>query len=117
MKIIRVLMFAIGTLALCSPVSAGTVNGKVIRLQAGYGYTPDDAYVLVTFEKDVTGGPACASDAARLALNPATEAGKAMLSMLLSAQVAGLSVQAFGKDNCDVMGSGQESLSYIRIYQ
>ncbi len=100
---------------LAYPASAGTVQGKVVLLQAGHGYTPDDAYVLVKFDTDVTGGPACATDATRLALNPATEAGKAMLSMLLAAQAAGLTVEAFGRNNCDVMGSVQESLSYIRI--
>ena len=92
---------------------AGNLEGKVTMIQIGHGYTSENVYALVKFDKEPTGQPACASDG-RMAINPATEPGRTMLSVLLAAKATQSTVEVRGKNNCDVMGAGQESISYIR---
>ena len=112
----RTYLLIIAVLLGASSVSeAGTVEGRVVFVQVGHGYTQENVYALVKFDTTISAQPACATDNTRLAINPATEAGKAMLSLVLAAKAAGMVIEAIGTDNCDVMGSVQESISYLRL--
>jgi hypothetical protein len=97
-----------------APAVAGEAVGTIEFLQTGYGYTPDNVYVLVQVTGQRTGAPSCATDP-RLAVNPNTPAGKAILAMLLSAKTAGNSVRIYGNGSCDVMGTEFESINYVRL--
>ncbi len=95
---------------------AGNQTGTVQIIQTGQGYTSQNVYALVTLTNTHHGQPACANAGdQRWALNPATEWGKAMLAVLLTAQSTGKTVEAFGTNTCSVMGTDHEDISYLRI--
>jgi len=95
--------------------SAGTIKGTVEMIQTGKGYTVEDVYVLVKIVGTRSGQPACATDD-RFSLNPASEWGKSMLSILLTAQATQKTVRLHGVNNCDLMGGNSfEEISYLRI--
>lgn len=98
-----------------TPALAGEVTGTINFVQAGHGHTPDDAFVLVQVDGTRLYAPSCATDP-RMAINPATHAGKAMLAMLLSAKAAGQTVVIYGTGNCQMMGTEFESISHMRVY-
>ncbi len=93
---------------------AGNTEGKVDYIQAGSGWTSDNVYFLVKVNAARNGKPACATDD-RMAVNPATEAGKVMLSMLLAAKAASQTVELVGSNNCNIMGQEFESINYMRV--
>ena len=95
---------------------AGEAVGTVEFVQAGQGFTPDNAYVLIQISGQRNGAPICASDP-RMAINPATVHGKAMLALLLSAHASGKQVRLYGTGNCNVMGNEFESISFMRLLQ
>ena len=113
MRAIAYLLITVVLLGVSGVSAAGTVEGRVVFVQVGHGYTPDNVFALVKFDTTINARPACATDTVRMAINPATEAGKAMLSLVLAAKAAGMVIEAVGTDNCDVMGSEQESISYL----
>lgn len=94
--------------------AGGYVEGKVKMLQVGSGWTPENVYVLVEMDAAVTGQPACATDP-RLALNPATELGRALYSALLSAKHARSTVEIRGIGDCTTMGNSFEGINLVRI--
>jgi hypothetical protein len=96
------------------PSAAGEAVGTIEFLQVGHGYTPDNAYVLVQIIGQRIGAPSCAIDP-RLAVNPNTAAGKAIMATLLAAKAAGSSVRIYGNGTCDVMGTEFESINYVRL--
>ena len=104
-----VMMLVLGSFA-----HAGGAKGKVVMLQAGHGYSSDNAYFLVPIEGERTSRPACAADD-RMAINPATEAGKAMVSMLLAAKATGSDVELFGTGSYGFI-TNIELISYMRGY-
>jgi len=93
--------------------SAGTGNGKIAMIQAGHGYSTENVYFLITID-GVRVKSGCAANDPRMAINPATEAGKVMLSMLLAAKAAGQTVEVHGTSECGLMGD-IESISYLRV--
>jgi hypothetical protein len=97
------------------PSLAGEAQGTINFVQAGHGYTPENVFFLVQVDGTRTNSPSCATDA-RMAINPATNAGKAMLAMLLSAKAAGQTVILYGTGNCQLMGTEFESISHMRVY-
>ena len=92
----------------------GHVQGKITYIQAGKGYTPNDIYILVEMDTPVTGQPACATEQ-RLALDPSTEHGKVLYAALLSAKQAQSTVEIYGANTCNVMGSRFEDIRYMRL--
>ena len=107
----------VSTLLVWSSASAGTIQGVVEYVQIGHGYTPDNVYALVKFDTSASGQPACATDSLdRFAINPATEAGQALLAVLVAAHATQSTVHVFGTGTCDVMGSAHESISYLRVF-
>ena len=95
-------------------VFAGRVEGKIERIQAGYGYTTENVYFLVKVNASREAKPACATDD-RMSINPSTEAGKVIVSMLMAAHAAGQTVEIAGNGNCTLMGGDFETISYLRI--
>lgn len=114
MPLFRLLIALTSMGALSSTVNAGSVTGRIEFIQAGLGYTPQNAYALVKVNGAPDNQPGCATDA-RFALNPATEAGKAFLALLMSAKAAGNTVTLVGTGACDVMGGEFESISYLQV--
>ena len=109
------LMLLFCVLPLSVPLHAGGVEGKVVFVQIGSGYTPDNVYALVKFDVAPNNQPSCATDPTnRFAINPATEAGKAMLSVLLTAKTTDATVEIIGTNDCNVMAT-RESVSYLRL--
>ena len=51
----------------------------------------------------------------RLAVNPHTAAGKAIMAVLLAAKAAGGSVRIYGSGTCAVMGNEFESINSVRL--
>ncbi len=82
-------------------------------IQSGRGYTQENVYFLVRVVADRVNKPECAGED-RMAINPATEAGKVMVSMLIAAKMSQQPVELLGTNNCDLM-SGFESVNYMRI--
>lgn len=101
--------------ATAAPALAGEAQGTIYFVQAGHGYTPENVFFLVQVDGTRTNSPSCATDT-RMAINPATNAGKAMLAMLLSAKAAGQTVILYGTGNCQLMGTEFESVSFMRVY-
>ena len=62
-----------------------------------------------------TDQPACATDQ-RFAVNPNNDLGKAMIAILISAQVSGRRVAITGTNTCDIV-NGYESISYLRLLE
>ena len=84
-------------------------------MQVGTGYTADNVYALVLFDVAPSGQPACATDSQkRFAINPATDAGKAMMSVLLTVKANGAVVEIVVTNDCSTM-NGWESISYLRL--
>lgn len=113
-KLIAISLFL--SLFVLSSAEAGTVIGRVIMVQVGRGYTPEDVYALVETDGDPTGQSTCATDPRkRFAINPATKAGKALLALLTTARVTNATVEIWGSGNCDVMSDQFESIQWMRI--
>lgn len=110
----RAACLLLGLAACAASASAGEAVGAVEFLRGGHGWTPDNVYMLVQITGQRTGAPSCATDP-RLAVNPNTPAGKAIVAMLLTAKAAGNTVHIYGNGNCDVMGTEFESINYIRL--
>ena len=94
--------------------SASRIEGKISFIQAGPGWTSDDAYFLVKMIDARTDKAECATDE-RLAINPTTNSGKVIVSMLLAAKAAGQTVEIIGSDDCAIMGREFESIRYVRV--
>ena len=114
MTIISKMFVMLLLLVVSSSAVSGRALGTVELVQVGHGYTPDNVYVLVDIDGERTARPDCANDD-RMALNPSSEAGKAMYSLLLSARLAGQVVEVIGTKDCELMGPGWESVSYMRL--
>lgn len=93
--------------------AAGDVVGRVEVLQTGHGYTQENVYVLVTVSAIPIYQPTCATDP-RFAINPTTNAGKALFTLLALARASGATVEVIGTGDCGVM-NGWESISFARI--
>ena len=93
---------------------AGQGIGKIDFVQSGHGYTTENAYVVVKIDAPRTSKPACATDD-RMAINPSTEAGKVIVSMLLAANAASQTVEVYGSNSCSIMGGDFENISYVRV--
>jgi hypothetical protein len=91
----------------------GRVEGEIDFLQAGSGWTDSGVYVLVKMQDEVAGKPGCATDQ-RFAIDPSTEIGKAIYSILLAAKHAQSEVFIVGDNSCDLMGNTFEGINYVR---
>lgn len=111
--IATILCFVSGSL-----YAQGYQSGTVVQIQTGQGYSTDGVYALVTISNSRTNPASCATDN-RWAINPAKEWGKALLTLLLTAQTIGKSVEVWGTGGCEVMGTGSankwEDISYMRL--
>lgn len=108
------LLALLASAVIVGSASAGEALGTIEFVQAGHGYTPDNVYVLVLITGSRSGAPGCATDP-RLAINPNTAAGKAIMAVLMTAKAAGNTVHIYGKGSCDVMGTEFESIDRIRL--
>ena len=92
---------------------AGTVEGKVswIQVNVKTGF-PDFAFIK--FDTLPTNSPSCATDVnGRMGVSLQSEAGKAVYSMALAAQVSGKTIWASGTNGC-IAGTVEE-IDYIRL--
>ena len=93
-----------------SNVFAGSATGKVTFLAVN-----DQDQVHVITETRGTSIPSCVTtDSDRLVTDLATEHGKAIYSLLLSAQAQGLDVQIGGKNSCNIR-TGMETIQYVIV--
>lgn len=82
--------------------AAGTISSRVLQVRVD-----QDGRGMVIFEQPVGGSPAsCVGSGYRnmLAFNANTAAGKAIMSLALSAKFSGALVTAYGTGTCDIYG-------------
>lgn len=112
-------ILSLATVAAISPPAhaVGVINGVRIA-EVAVGTTLG----WVRFAPVAIGGsrPSCVSGSAwisEFAFDPTTNKGKALLTMLTAAQLAGKRVDAAGAGTCSAMSTGNaENLDYIKIY-
>lgn len=109
MKVLSKLYFFILSISCVAFVEAGDFNSKVSYVQVN---DEDSIYAVVEFEVLPENQPDCATDP-RMTIDIKTEAGKAIFSLVLSAQASGRVVFGKGKGICDLR-STMDSIRYIR---
>ncbi|SHG39820.1 hypothetical protein [Massilia sp. CF038] len=91
-----------------SGAQAGTASGKVLSVTAGNS-------ILFAFRVGPVSGKASCSPSDDFVIDNSTAWGKAMISVILSAQAQGLTVSVIGTGNCNVWGD-RETVSVVTAY-
>ncbi|WP_152569458.1 MULTISPECIES: hypothetical protein [Sphingomonas] len=103
-------LLALYALTVSSPALAGTAgSGPPINVLVTQG-----GPMLFDLPNNRSGAPACATQATRFAIPSNTDWGKAMISIILSAQAAGKQVFINGTGNCSTWGDS-EGVDYVMI--
>ncbi|WP_152569459.1 MULTISPECIES: hypothetical protein [Sphingomonas] len=103
-------LLAFCALIISTPALAGT---------AGYGppinvLVAEWGMMLFNLPNNRSGAPACATQATRFAIPSNTDAGKSMISSVLTAQARGKQVYVNGAGNCNVW-SDSETVDYVQV--
>lgn len=80
----------------CTPAHSQAVVTTTVSAVSAEG-----AAFFVLFTPNATGGPACATQTDRFAVNSTTPQGAAMIAVILSAYATGASIQIHGAGVCD----------------
>ena len=104
-------MLILSSLLLCASALAGSGSGKITKIGIHRGDV-----VMFSVANQTTTAPCVTAPAVVgvWAFSLATETGKAMYSLLLSAQAQGLSVSVWGTGDCSAYGD-RENVYYIRV--
>ncbi|WCM25166.1 hypothetical protein NDN01_13895 [Sphingomonas sp. QA11] len=95
-----------------SSAMASAQTGKVVDIYVSAG--PDGSAFMMAGTR--TGKPACATEDLWAMELPNGDAGKALLSALLTAYSAGRNLIIYGTGTCNSVISTRENISYIRLY-
>jgi hypothetical protein len=104
-------IFVIVTILFCTNVFAGTQTGKVKEI-----LVRDDGLHYFYLEGVASARPDCARNDYWMIRDENSAAGKAQLSILLTAQASGRSVYVVGKNSCTRWSDGEDA-SLITISQ
>ncbi|WP_020413301.1 hypothetical protein [Microbulbifer variabilis] len=99
----KFLIPVIAALYVSNAYSLGSVSAKVEQIRVD-----GDGGAMIFFDKPLGGTPAACVDKTNygnaLAVDAATDGGKAVLSMVLTAKASGATVTAYGHGVCGVYG-------------
>ncbi|WHI52757.1 hypothetical protein P3339_08340 [Microbulbifer sp. MLAF003] len=100
----KLLITAFAVLLASNAYSLGSVSAKVEQIRVD-----GDGRAMIFFDKPLGGTPAACADKTNygnaLAVDAATDGGKAVLSMVLAAKASGATVTAYGHGVCGLYGS------------
>jgi hypothetical protein len=106
------------TLALASPVyAAGTISGQQLNIINVYG-SSTTPYAVLSFSAAASTPPACTQFSAAMAIDASTTRGKAQLSLVTAAFLAGKNVTVIGSGSCVTpagFGVTVETINYVSV--
>ncbi|MEA1676141.1 hypothetical protein [Nitrospirillum sp. BR 11163] len=107
----------IATLITCKSGMAGSANSVYViqpQVELGQNLAGGSGIAFVYISSDTTSTPACSRYADRLAIDPSSDVGKAMLSVVLTAYSLNKKVNIAGTGSCNLW-SDSETLQWIVI--